>query len=64
MTTDALVQVMTAAVVIAAIALLAQAVMIFGIFRSIQSLREQISRFLPRAESFLFTSEKTLEDSR
>jgi hypothetical protein len=64
MSTDALVQVMTAAVVVAALALLAQAVMIFGVFRSIKSLREQLSGFLPRAESFLATSEKTLEESR
>jgi len=61
---DTLLTIMTAAVVISAVALLAQALMVFGMFRSIQALRQQVTNFLPKAESFLSVSEKTLADSQ
>jgi len=64
MTQESLVQVMTAAVVISAIALLAQALMVLGMFRTIKSLQQQISQFLPRAETFLSSTEKALAESQ
>jgi ABC-type transporter Mla subunit MlaD len=64
MSPNALVNVMTAAVVISAIALVAVAVMVFGMFRAITALKEQVSTFLPRAESFLSASEKAVAESR
>jgi ABC-type transporter Mla subunit MlaD len=64
MNNDTLIQVMTAAVVLSAISLVAQAVFIFSILKAMRSLRDQVSAFLPKAEGFLATTEKTLEESR
>jgi len=55
---------MTVAVAVSAVALVAQAALILGIFRAIKGVRQQLDRILPRAESFLTSSEKTLEESR
>lgn len=62
MNPDQLLIVMTAAVVVSAIALVFQALMLFGIFRSVRAVREQVALFLPRAEALLGRAEKTLED--
>ncbi len=64
MSTDALINVMTAAVVISSIALAAQAVMIFGIFKAIRMVRDQLNQFLPKAETFLTDTKRTMEESR
>jgi ABC-type Na+ efflux pump permease subunit len=61
---DALVQVMTAFVVLSALAMIAQAAMVFGMFRAVKELKSQMAVFLPKAESFLVTSQKTMEDNR
>ncbi|MBK5291627.1 MAG: hypothetical protein JJE04_08145 [Acidobacteriia bacterium] len=64
MSTDALIKVMTAAVVLSAVALVAQACLIFGIFKAMKAVRDQLNEFLPKAESFLAHTERTLEESR
>jgi ElaB/YqjD/DUF883 family membrane-anchored ribosome-binding protein len=64
MPSEALIYVMTAAVVVSALALLFQAMMLFGMARSVKSLREQVTTFLPKAEAFLSGAEKRLSDSR
>lgn len=54
---------MTLAVTLSAIALIAQALLALGMYRALQSLRQQVAVFLPKAETFLRTTEKTLQDS-
>jgi hypothetical protein len=56
--------VITAAVVVSSIALLLQTLMVFGMFRSVKALRQQITEFIPKAQVFLTSSEKSLSDSR
>ena len=55
---------MTAAVVVSAVAILIQAMMLFGMFRAIKSLRDQVCGFIPRAETFLATAERHLTENR
>ncbi len=64
MTQDGLMLVMTVAVVVSALALLAQAGFLLGLYRSTRSIREQITAFAPRAESLVDSAEQTLIQSR
>jgi cell division protein FtsL len=59
-----LLTVMTVFVCISAIALLIQAGMLFGIYRSARALQENVQRLLPKIESLIDISRQTVEDSR
>ena len=59
-----LLSVMTLFVCISAIALLIQAGMLFGLYRSARGLQENVQRLLPKIESLVDTSRQTVEDSR
>ena len=56
--------ILTAFVAISAIALVAQAVMVFGMFRAMKELKDQVATVIPKAEAFLSTSQKTMEENR
>jgi len=61
---DSLVLVMTVFVGLSAVAMIVQAMMVYGMFRAVKELKGQMSSFLPKAELFLVTSQKTMEDNR
>ncbi|MFN7918735.1 MAG: hypothetical protein U0Q16_01480 [Bryobacteraceae bacterium] len=63
MSSNSLLVVMTLAVTLSAIALVAQACFLFATFKAVQALRQQITVFLPKAETFLKTAEKTVQES-
>jgi|SRR5688572_14345345 len=71
MSNDALIQVMTGAVVVSAVALLLQMMILFGMFRAVKAMREQVNDLLPKVEAFLpkahslvASAEKTLDESQ
>jgi hypothetical protein len=64
MDSNAIVIVMAAAVVVSALALVSMALMVFGIFKSVRALKDQVTAFLPRAEALVETSQKTLADTQ
>jgi ABC-type transporter Mla subunit MlaD len=55
---------MTVFVFIAAVALVIQAAMLFGIYKAARGLQENVQRLLPKTEALLDTSRRTVEDSR
>ena len=59
-----LLTVMTAFVIIAAIALIIQAAMLVGIYKSSRALQQNVQRLLPKIESVLEISRQTIEDGR
>ena len=59
-----LLTVMTAFVIIAAVALIIQAAMLAGIYKTSRGLQENVQRLLPKIEGVLETSRQTIEDSR
>jgi hypothetical protein len=59
-----LLTVMTAFVIIAAVALIIQAAMLAGIYKTSRGLQENVQRLLPKIEGVLETSRRTIEDSR
>jgi len=59
-----LLTVMTVFVCVSAAALLIQAGLLFGIYKSARGLQENVQRLLPKIESLLETSRQTIEDSR
>jgi ElaB/YqjD/DUF883 family membrane-anchored ribosome-binding protein len=59
-----LLTVMTAFVIIAAVALIIQAAMLAGIYKTSRGLQQNVQRLMPRIESLLETSRQTIEDSR
>jgi len=59
-----LLTVMTVFVIVAAIALLIQAVMLAGIFRASRGLQQNVQRLTPKIEGVLEISRQTIEDSR
>jgi len=63
MNPDQLLIVMTSAVVVSAIAIALQALILFGIMRSVRSLKERVDEFIPRAEATLGKAEKSLDES-
>ena len=64
MTPDNLVTIMAAAVVVSAVALVAQALLVFGMYRAMRTLKDQVSEFLPRAQVFLESAEKALVENQ
>jgi flagellar biosynthesis protein FliQ len=56
--------VMTVFVVISALAMVAMAMMVFGIFKAMTSIREQLSTFIPKAEALVNTANTTLSDNQ
>jgi len=59
-----LLTVMTAFVIIAAVALIIQAAMLAGIYKSSRGLQQNVQRLMPKIESVLEVSRQTVEDSR
>lgn len=55
---------LTLAVVMIAAALIAQALVLYGIYRKSIDLHAKLNEFLPKAEALLKTSEKSLHDTR
>ena len=64
MVSDSMVTVMTVAVVISAVAMVAMALMVFGMFKSLTALRQQVSVFMPKAETLVDTANRTLADNQ
>ena len=59
-----LLTVMTAFVCVAAAAMLIQAGLLFGIYKSARGLHENVQRLMPKIDGLLETSRQTIEDSR
>ncbi len=59
-----LLTVMTAFVCVAAAAMLIQAGLLFGIYKSARGLQENVQRLMPKIDGLLETSRRTIEDSR
>jgi len=59
-----LLTVMTAFVIIAAVALIIQAAMLAGIYKASRGMQENVQRLMPKIEGVLETSRQTIEDSR
>lgn len=56
--------IMTGFVIVAAIALVLQFFMLFGMYRSIKAIQESVTPLIPRAQSVLEAAERTIEQSR
>src|SRR5277367_4918500 len=56
--------VMTVFVIVSAVALLIQAGLLFGIYKSSRKLEESTTRLLPKVEALVETSRVAVEDSR
>lgn len=59
-----LLAVMTVFVCVSAAALLIQAGLLFGIYKSARGLQENVQRLSPKIDALLVTSRQTIEDSR
>jgi ElaB/YqjD/DUF883 family membrane-anchored ribosome-binding protein len=59
-----LLTVMTAFVIIAAIALIIQAAMLVGMYKASRALQQNVQRLTPKIESVLEISRQTIEDGR
>ncbi len=59
-----LLYVMTAFVIVAAVALVLQFAMLFGIYRTAKSTEAKMTELLPKAHSFLDTSQKVIAQSQ
>jgi hypothetical protein len=59
-----LLTVMTVFVIVAAVALLIQAAMLVGIYKTSRGLQQNVQRLMPKIESVLETSRQTIEDGR
>ena len=59
-----LLTVMTAFVCVAAAAMLIQAGLLFGIYKSARGLQENVQRLMPKIDGLLETSRQTIEESR
>ena len=64
MTPDALIYVMTAAVVVGALALLLQALMLVGVYKSTKATKEQVEVIAGHAESLVQSAQRTVEQTR
>ena len=64
MNQDTLLLLLTIFVSVSAIALVIQAGFLFGVYRSAKAMRERVSLFAPKAESFLVNAQRTLDESR
>jgi isoleucyl-tRNA synthetase len=61
---DTLLIVMTVFVIVAAIAMVAQAAAMWGVYKATRSAQERILTVMPKVESLLATSQQTIEQSR
>jgi hypothetical protein len=64
MSPDALLYVMTGAVIVAAAALIFQAALLLGLYKSFKEIREQLKVVSGHAETFVRSAEQTLTQSR
>ena len=64
MNQDTLLLLLTIFVSVAAIALVIQAGMLFGLYRATKAIQERVSVLTPKAESLMARAEKTLEESK
>ncbi len=64
MTPDALLYVMTGAVIVAAAALIFQAALLLGMYKSWKDIREQVTIIAGHTESFVQSAQLSLEQSR
>jgi len=64
MTPDALLYVMTGAVVVAAAALILQAALLLAMYKASKGIQEQVALIAGRTESLVQTAQRTMEDSR
>ena len=64
MSPDALLYVMSAAVVVSALALILQAVLMLALYRSTKALGEKVSQIAEHTESFVESAQRSLEQSR
>ena len=55
---------MTVAVVVSAIAMVAMAVMVFGMYKALASVREQVTVVAPKVDSLVSSASKTLADNQ
>lgn len=55
--------VLLAAVIVAAAAIVCQALFLYGMFRSVKALKDQVSVFIPRAEATLQRADRAIADS-
>ena len=55
---------MTVFVIVSAIALIIQAGFLFGVYKASRGMSDNVQRLMPKIESLLDTSRKTIEDSR
>jgi hypothetical protein len=55
---------MAVAVSISALAMIAMALMVFGIFKSISTMRDQVQVFLPKAETLVNDATRTLSENQ
>lgn len=63
MNPEQLLTVMMSAVVVSAIAIVLQAIVLFGIMRSMRSLKERVDEFIPRVEGIIGKAENSLDES-
>jgi exonuclease VII small subunit len=64
MTPDALLYVMAAAILISAAAMVLQALLLLGTYKSAKAMRDQVTRISGQAESFIESAQRNLEQSR
>ncbi len=55
---------MTAAVTVSAIALVAMALMVFGMFKALTAVRDQVQVFIPKAEHLVNTATLTITENQ
>ena len=61
---DSLVYLTTATLIVAVIALIAQAIFIFSLVKSVKAVQQNVSHLVPRAEALMDASEKALVEGR
>jgi len=54
----------TAAVIVSAVAIVLQALVLFGIYRQTRALKEQVTALAPKLESTLESAQRAIEQSR
>ena len=64
MTSDALLYVMSGAVIVSAAALVLQAALLLGMYKSSKEIREQVGAIARQTESFVSSAQRNLEASR
>lgn len=61
---DSLVYLTTATLIVAVVAMIAQTLFIFSLYKSAKAVQQRLSVLAPRAESFLDNAEKTIAEGR